>query len=54
METVTKKWIMVEFNGKKHALPEDLAIEDLLVHLGLPRGMTINIRPVKGGFVIRQ
>ena len=37
MEAITKKTISIEFQGKKYALSDDSTIEDLLIHLGLPK-----------------
>jgi len=52
MEAVTKKTFLIEFEGKKYALQEDLTVEDLLVQLGLPKGKTVRLQVSREGFVL--
>ena len=52
METITKKTISVEFQGKKYALQDDSTIEDLLTHLGLPKGKTVRLESKNEGFLL--
>jgi sulfur carrier protein ThiS len=52
MEAVTKKTFLIEFEGKKYALQEDMTLQDLLVQLGLPKGITARLQVSKEGFVL--
>ncbi len=52
MEAVTKKTIMIEFEGRKHVLPDDSTIEDLLIQLGLAPDMPVRLEVKGGGFVL--
>lgn len=52
METVTKKTISVEFQGKKYALQDDSTIDDLLTYLGLPKGQAVRLEAKNNGFVL--
>ncbi|MDE1862497.1 MAG: hypothetical protein KGI33_06255 [Thaumarchaeota archaeon] len=52
MEALTKKTVMVEFEGKKYALSEDLTIGDLLASLGKPVDMPVRLQSREGGFVL--
>ena len=52
METLTKKTVTVEFEGKKYALQEDMTIEEVLMDLGLPKDKTVRLKITKDGFVL--
>lgn len=52
METITKKTVSVEFEGKKYALQDDSTIDDLLTHLGLPKDKTVLLQTRGDGFVL--
>ena len=52
MEALTKKTILIEFQGKKYALPDDATIEDLLGQLGLPKEVPVRLHTTKDGFVL--
>lgn len=52
METVTRKTISVEFQGKKYALQDDATISDLLAYLGLPKDRPVRLEAKSGGFVL--
>lgn len=52
METITKKTVSIEFQGKKYALSDDSTIEDLLIHLGLPKDKTVKLQAKSDGFVL--
>jgi sulfur carrier protein ThiS len=52
MEAITKKSVSIEFQGEKYALSDDSTIEDLLVHLGLPKDKVIRLRVTRDGFIM--
>jgi len=52
METLTKKTISIEFQGKKYALPDDATLEDLLTQLELPKEGAVRLQVSKDGFVL--
>ena len=52
METITKKTITVEFQGKKYAIQDDSTIEDILTRLGLPTDKTVQLQFRNGGFIL--
>ncbi len=52
METITKKTVSIEFQGKKYALSDDSTVEDLLVHLGLPKNKVIRLQATQDGFIL--
>ncbi len=52
METVTKKTISVEFQGKKYSLQDDSTIDDLLTYLGLPKDKPIRLESRNDGFAL--
>jgi sulfur carrier protein ThiS len=52
METVTKKTISVEFQGKKYSLQDDSTIDDLLAYLGLPKGKPVRLESRNDCFVL--
>ncbi|MGB9003083.1 MAG: hypothetical protein WCC52_04685 [Nitrosotalea sp.] len=52
METITKKTVSIEFQGKKYALSDDSTIEDLLTHLGLPKDKVVRLQATPDGFVL--
>lgn len=52
METVTRKTISIEFQGKKYALQDDATISDLLGHLGLPKDRAVRLESKNDGFVL--
>ncbi|MGI0087461.1 MAG: hypothetical protein ACREBI_05820 [Nitrosotalea sp.] len=52
METITKKTVSIEFQGKKHVLSDDSTVEDLLVYLGLPKDSVIKLQATHDGFVL--
>jgi len=52
LEALTKKTVSIEFEGKKYALSDDMAIEEFLIDLGLPKDKTITLKTTKDGFVL--
>lgn len=52
METITKKTVSIEFEGKKHVLPDDITIGMILVQIGLPEDTPVRMTTTKEGFVI--
>jgi hypothetical protein len=52
METITKKTVSVEFEGKRYALPDDVTIGMFLVHLGISEDTHVKIKITKDGFLL--
>ncbi len=52
METITKKTVSIEFEGKRHVLPDDVTIAMFLVQIGLPEDTPVIMKTVKDGFLI--
>jgi len=50
METITKKTVSVEFDGKKYVLPDDITLGMFLVQLGLPDETPVKMITTKEGF----
>ena len=52
METITKKTVSVEFEGKRYVLPDDITIGMFLRKLGLSEDTPVKINVVKEGFLL--
>ncbi|MDE1724887.1 MAG: hypothetical protein KGH76_03190 [Thaumarchaeota archaeon] len=52
METITKKTTLIEFEGKKHVLPDDVTLGAFLVMLGLSEETPVKIMITKEGFLL--
>ena len=52
METITKKTVSIEFEGKKHVLPDDITVGMILIQLGLPEDTPVRMTTNKEGFLI--
>jgi hypothetical protein len=52
METITKKTVSVEFEGKRYVLSDDLTLGMFLAQLGLPEDTPIRMITSKDGFTI--
>jgi len=50
METITKKTVSVEFDGKKYVIPDDVTLSMFLVHLGLSEDTPVKMNATKEGF----
>jgi hypothetical protein len=50
METITKKTVSVEFDGKKYVLPDDVTLGMFLVQLGLSDETPVKMITTKEGF----
>ena len=50
METITKKTVSVEFDGKKYVLPDDVTLGMFLVQLGLSEDTPVKMMTIKEGF----
>ena len=50
METITKKTVSVEFDGKRYVLPDNVTIGMFLVQLGLSENTPVKIMNTKEGF----
>lgn len=49
VETLTKKVVSIEFEGKKYVLPDELTLESFLSSLGFDDNDFVLIRPTKDG-----
>ncbi len=52
METITKKTVSIEFEGKRHVLSDDATIAMFLVQIGLPENTPVIMKTVKEGFLV--
>ena len=52
METITKKTVSIEFEGKRHVLSDDVTIAMFLVQIGLPEDTPVIMKTVKEGFLV--
>ena len=52
METIIKKTVSIEFQGKRCTLSDDITIGMILVHLGLPEDTPVRMTTTKEGFLI--
>jgi len=52
LEALTKKTVSIEFEGRKHALSDDMTIEEFLIDLGLPKDKMVTLKKTKDGFVL--
>jgi hypothetical protein len=52
METITKKTVSVEFEGKRYVLPDEVTIGMFLVQLGLSEDTPVKMTMTKEGFVL--
>jgi DNA-binding Xre family transcriptional regulator len=52
MEALTKKTILIEFEGKKYALPVDATMEELFSQFGITEENMVKIKATKDGFVV--
>ena len=52
METITKKTVLIEFEGKRHVLSDDATIAMFLVQIGLPENTPVIMKTVKEGFLV--
>ncbi len=52
METVTKKTVLIEFEGKKHVLPDDVTLGKFLTTLGLSEETPVRMITTKEGFLL--
>ena len=52
METITKKTVSIEFQGKKYALQDDSTIDDFLIYLKLPKDQAVRLESKNDGFVL--
>ncbi len=52
METITKKTVSVEFEGKRYVLPDEVTIGMFLAQLGLSEDTPVKMTMAKEGFVL--
>ncbi|MFZ0185156.1 MAG: hypothetical protein WBV92_01825 [Nitrosotalea sp.] len=52
METITKKTVSVEFEGKRYVLPDEVTIGMFLVQLGLSEDTPVKMTVTQEGFVL--
>jgi hypothetical protein len=52
METITKKTISVEYEGRTYVLPDEVTLGTILVQLGLSEDTPVRMKVTKNGFLI--
>ena len=52
METITKKTVSVEFEGKRYVLPDEVTIGMFLVQLGLSEDTPVKMTITKDSFLL--
>lgn len=52
METLSKKVVSIEFEGKKYVLPDEVTLEHFLFSLGFDDSELVVLRPTKDGFAL--
>ncbi|TRZ79418.1 MAG: hypothetical protein D4R90_03920 [Nitrosopumilales archaeon] len=52
METITKKTVSVEFDGKRYVLPDEVTLGMFLVQLGLSEDTPVKMIITKEGFLL--
>ena len=52
METISKKTVSIEFEGKKYVLQDDITLSDFMTNLNLPENKLLILRTTKEGFVL--
>ncbi len=52
METVIKKTVTVEMDGKKYALQDEITIGSLLAQIGLSEDTPVQMKITKEGFLL--
>jgi hypothetical protein len=52
METITKKTISVEFEGKRYVLPDAVTIAMFLREFGLPEDTPVTMTVTREGFLL--
>ncbi len=52
METLTKKTVTIEFEGKKYALQDEMTLEEFLKDLGMPKNRTVTLKATKDGLAL--
>jgi hypothetical protein len=52
METITKKTVSIEYEGKKHVLPDDVTVGMFLAQIGLPEDTPVIMKTTREGFMI--
>lgn len=50
LETITKKTVSIEFEGKEYVLTDEITLDMFLAQLGLPQDMPILLKPAQNGF----
>lgn len=52
VETLSKKVVSIEFEGKKYVLPDEITLEHFLVSLGFDDSDLVVLKPTKEGFAL--
>ena len=52
METITKKTVSIEYDGKKYVLPDDFTVGMFLAQIGLPEDTPVRMQTTREGFLI--
>ena len=52
METIIKKTVSIEFEGKKHVISDDVTVGTLLTNLGFSEDTPVKMMLTKDGFLL--
>ena len=52
METITKKTVSIQFEGKRYTIPDDITVAMFLTQIGLPENTPVRITTTKEGFLL--
>ncbi len=52
METITKKTVSIQFDGKKYTIPDDVTVAMFLTQIGLPENTPVRMQITKEGFLL--
>ena len=52
METISKKVVSIEFEGKKYVLTDEMTLENFLSSLGFDDSELVLLRPTRDGFAL--
>lgn len=52
METITKKTVSIQFDGKKYTIPDDVTVAMFLTQIGLPENTPVRMQTTKEGFLL--
>jgi hypothetical protein len=52
LETISKKVVLIEFEGKKYVLTDEITLETFLLSLGFDDSELVLLRPTRDGFAL--